>query len=128
MIFGRAKSVLSKYSFGSSDRWLLPMYTSNSPPGLLMYMCTGILGSSDCKYRSWATIRLEYSSLICTHKPQINIHTVSLLKGKISRAPLINYTSLTGPIRHMILSFRSRENISYALSPLPYRYQVSVYV
>ena len=31
-------------------------------PGLLMYMWIGLCASSDCKYNSWATITLEYSS------------------------------------------------------------------
>lgn len=34
-------------------------------PGLLMYMWMVLCASSDWRYNSCATIRLEYSSLIC---------------------------------------------------------------
>ena len=44
--------------------------TNISIPGLLMYMCTGFLVDSDCKYSNCATTTLDISSLTCYKEKQ----------------------------------------------------------
>lgn len=47
-----------------------PCFSTSQLPGLLMYIWTGVLPFSDCRNSSWATTRLEVSSVIYKNSTQ----------------------------------------------------------